>query len=59
MQFPSHCVGRLSSQADNAMGYVRIIAIRESGIEPRSPDYSFDDIILCLLPLCYLQIAEW
>ena len=36
-------LGRLSSQANNSMGYVRIFARAVSN--PGPPDYSFDDII--------------
>ena len=53
-------LGRLSSQANNSMGYARILAGAVSN--PGLPIYSFDDIntfplcylSMCLLPLCYL-----
>ena len=51
-------LGRLSSQANNSMGYVRIFARAVSN--PGPPDYSFDDInIMPFTTLLSVQIAEW
>ena len=51
-------LGRLSSQANNSMGYARISARAVSN--PGPPDYSFDDIndMPFTTPLS-AQIAEW
>ena len=51
-------LGRLSSQANNTMGYARILARAVSN--PGLPNYSFDDInIMSFTTLLSAQIAEW
>ena len=51
-------LGRLSSPANNSMGYARIFARAVSNLGP--PDYSFEDInIMPFTTLLSVQIAEW
>ena len=54
---PKYALGRLSSQANNSMGYVRIFARAVSN--PGPPDYSFDDIdTMPFTTLLSVQIAS-
>ena len=39
MQFPSHCIRLLSSQANNSMGYARIFA--KAVLNPGTPDDAY------------------
>ena len=58
MQFPSHGIRSLGSQANYSMGYAKIFA--RAVWNPGPPNYSFDDINdMPFTTLLSVQKAEW